>query len=750
MKVVFCQATYKDDFELTKECIARVSPHVDATIIVYDQTLTKNQISWLQQNEFITEGIVIYSVFHEFKDDLPAMRNAYLSKAKHIDADWCVVSDPDELYSEELALNLRSVIEQHNALGYNLLPVHARDQFENVEMLDDLDILKESPGGYRETEFWKPLLIFKVHPDIRYEGVGIEKNVHEMLKTGVDWVPKNLPRELFYVHKKSALRIWRNAARNMFISGGGDNVGRVNPHWEPLRLICARHKVYNWIDFEKFIEEGRAKEDTEWDEWLLNALQAPPINWGTETRETAKWFYALHPDLVSDRIREIIENPPQMTPEIEAENLVTRTYFELLGRHPDKAGKEFYTDQILKAGWTQEKITQSLMNSDEFQRLSGRSTPHLEQVKVQVPVNVSVNIDENIFAEALRRSDTYWEKFKPKYDLGSHILGTLKDGLKNRFMRWFYRTKIEDVLTPQEIAHWIIDNFPRSDSLALCIMGYSNVLPMILESISIMASHVDEIHVTGDDWTSDDMEKMKTAVKDAFPRGKKKSKIVLPDIEIHTEPWFDDFSDYKNKAIAPANTEWVLVLDHDEIPTEDMAKNISDVISHSKAGKTYDMVTFDVIDQAIVDGEVVSENKSSQGKGLLHWNVESPYYGNPHIWLKPNYHPWKTARAPLAYRHVKEKGTELPRSVRNVFLGGGGDNTREGNPLWVKLRVITRTLGIDTWARFHEYLKAGDIDDDIMDILSKLAEMPWKDSELGDPLRYYQNLQKKLNKREGK
>ena len=54
---------------------------------------------------------------------------------------------------------------------------------------------------------------------------------------------------------------------------------------------------------------------------------------------------------------------------------------------------------------------------------------------------------------------------------------------------------------------------------------------------------------------------------------------------------------------------------------------------------------------------------------------------------------------------------------------------------------------MDTWARFSGYLKGGNIDPRLLDILFKLSEMPWKDDELGDPLRYYQRLQEKFGKK---
>jgi hypothetical protein len=647
-------------------------------------------------------------------DDMPAMRNQYLEEAKRLGADWCVVSDPDEFFSEELASNLRSLIEEADLQGYNLLPVHARDQFEDVEWLDDLDLLKETPGGYRETDYWKPLLIFRVYPDLHYEGVGVEGRVHEALRTSIPWNTRNLPREFYYTHKKSALRIWRNAARNMYIGGGGDNVGTLNRYWTNLRLIMPKLGVLCWKEFEGFVKEGDAPEAFK--NWMLGALKAPPTNWGTETRQTAKWYYALHQDEITPEVMEAIENPTEMTREIEVENYVTRCYFEVLGRHPDDEGRRAYTDLILEGRLPREQLPTVLKHSDEYRRRFVEPKGPVERVPMQVPVNVDVHISEELFLEALQKSGIYWDIIKPKMDVGGFIM----DGLRRRqdFMTWFYSHR--DEISVHDLSVWLLENAPRQGSVALCIMGYSSVLPMMERSIMTMGDQVDEIHVQGDDFDEDDVKRLQDLGS-----------------TVHIVPWEDNFSDYKNRCISPSNTEWVLILDHDEIPEPDLAENLRDIIKKSGRGKRYNMVSFDAIDVWTMDGEPISEHRTSSGKALLHWNVPDPYYGNPHIWLRPNYYPWRLAHAGQAYRHVKEQDSVLPNSVRNVFLGGGGDNTREGNPNWVKLRSLTREMGIDTWAGFHGYLKEGNADPRLLAILKDLSEMPWKDDELKDPLRYY-------------
>ena len=714
-RIVYCQATWREDFEDTKQCIERVSPQVDATVIAHDQSLTEKQRTWLFEH---SEQYNLHTVSFVFTDDMPEMRNFYLKKAKELGADWVCVSDPDELYSEELARNLRRLIEEHDMLSYNLLPVHAVDQFENIEWLDDLDLLKETPGGYRETDFWKPLLVFKVYPDTHYEGVGVEKRVHEMLKSDTVWKPKNLPKKYHYVHRKSALRIWRNAARNMFIGGGGDNVGAINPHWPVLRSLLKGNGIESWVDFERFVEEGT--KDPHFHNWLFDALHAPPTNWGTETREAAKWYFTFHKDQITPEIRERLENPPKMTPEIELENYVTRCYFEVLGRHPDEAGKREYIQALLDGRITREQLPAFLRQSPEFKQrfISGPMGP-VESIPLQVPVDVNIRISENLFLEALKRSNIYWNIIKPKIDIGGFILGALRR--KDDFLKWFYS---QEDLTAQAVLEWVTKNAPKPDSVALCIMGYRQVIPMIKEIIHIVGPYVDEIHVQGDNFNERDIMTLEGDM----------------GIKVHVEPWVDDFSGYKNKCIAPANTEWVLICDHDEIPTEDLAENLRDIIKKSNRGKKYNMVQFDVSDVSTKNGTPISERRSPSGKALLHWTVETPYHGNPHIWLKPNYHPWNIVHVPFAYKHVKEAGSELPRSVRNVFLGGGGDNTQEQNPLWIELRTVAEDLKVKTWAEFDDYLKAGRIDDTLLDVLKRLSELEWKDDELTHPLKYYYTL----------
>ncbi len=778
LQLAFCQWTYAKDFEETKLCIERISPYVDTTIIVYNphiipipdtDNVDKENIKWLENNK---ENYNLHFILSEFKDNFPQQRNLYLKKAKELNVNWVCVSDPDELFSEELAKNIRILIEKYESEGYNNLAVPVRDQFSSIEDLDRLDKLKETPGGYNDCNYWKPMLIFKLFNDTHYEGVGIEKNVHETLVTRWRMVTVSLPKEYYYTHKKSSLKIWRNAARNMFISGGGDNVGSKNRLWTELRLFCNKIGIDKWETFEDFVRLGidiyldkhllnsdvnTTKKDSlksEFRLWIEAALKANPSKEGTETRECAKWYFSLHKDEIDKRIQDLIDKVPELSEELEVENFVTQMYYKILGRHPDESGKSDYVKRLTEKSLKRSDLIAELQNSKEYkQKFSNFG------VKKASNLNNVLESTKKISYENFNDYDETKYKKIEEFVIKTYmkILGREPDDAGKRH----YTTAIMDKLIKLSELPYIFRNSeeyasfrsspihgsrnPRKplknillnkvnlkcenvdfsssrDTLALCIMGYHDGLSMIKESIAIMSKHVNEIHVQGDNFTEEDIKELRD---------------IDNRVQMHLEPWIDDFSDYKNKAISHAETEWVLILDHDEIPTEEMVNELHNIILNSDRGNNYDMVSFDVIDIRTFNTKKISETRSKGGKPLLHWNIPNPYIGNPHIWLKEGYYPWKEIHSEIPYKHIKEDGTDLERSVRNIFLGGGGDNSKGKNLNWIKLRQICDDLNIKTYKEFDDYLRKGNINESLLSVIKNLSEMEWKDEELKDILKYY-------------
>ena len=624
-KIIYCQATFQNDYEDTKKCVERVSPYVDATIIVHPGDLT-----YEQEQELISlskSAIILKS--YTFEDNLPAMRNHYLEEAKKIDPyAWIVVSDPDELISENTCKCLREIVKSAEANGNNMIGLNAHDIWVDREKMDAGIAQKEAP--YKESDFWK-YLIFKIAPDFRYEGVGHAKNVHEtwyapsLYRSAI-----HLTKEFYYEHCKSVMKIYRNATRNFFIGGSGDNLGDLNPAFVELHKITKDKGIDTWKQFEEAMKRGNIIEEVK--DFLVRHRNDSKFGWESEVREMFKWYFEMHPEEnTGDWKSEYIA--PLAGSREELENYVIGIYFQVLGRSPDDMGKNHYVDAIMNGQLPREALPSIFINSDEY-----------------------------------------------KMKFVSH----LKDGV------------------------------------ALCIMGYHDALPMIKESIETCGDYVKEIHVQGDNFTEQDV-----------------LELQAWGAEVHIEPWKDEFSDYKNKAISYARTKWVLILDHDEIPTPELAQHIPELIEQSEKGSKYNMVEFKARNQTIdVTGKVIAENEGN-GKALLHFNIKDPYYGNPHIWLKPNYYPWVARKVEYAYRHVKQEGVDILRAIRNVYLGGGGDNFKNKNPMWPELRQITDRLGITTYIALWEYLKAGNVDPELKTWIDRAHEFPWHDAELKAFKEYY-------------
>ena len=428
MKIAYAQCTYYKDYPLTLEMVKRSHKYFDYIIIVVDQTINEEQVNEL---ESISDNVIVKKTV--FKDNIPEYRNQYLKVAKKLGVDWLVVSDPDEIFCDEFLKDVRKIVEEAEKRELNCLLINCREQFEAIEWLDDLDKLKESPGGYRESNYYKQL-IFKIYPDLRYEGVGVVKTVHETWYSPTHpWKCAKLPKKYYYIHIKSPLKIWRNAARNVYLGGGGDNVGDLNPLWRPLLEISRKIGCDNWECFERFIESGNPLPP-ELVDWIKKALKSPPTDYGTENRETAKWIIWYHRELLKDpEIKELVKKKPSMTEESFVENYVRYWYFKILGRHPDRAGLEYYKEQIMTGKIRMEELPFFLLGSQEFREKAE------EHLKIPIPLNIDVSITPNILELVLMRSGVWFEDIKPRLDIGKFILNQVKD--PDSFIKWFYRNK---------------------------------------------------------------------------------------------------------------------------------------------------------------------------------------------------------------------------------------------------------------------------------------------------------------------
>jgi len=432
--IVGCVGVYGERIEQASVCIKRLRPHIDRYVVIVDESVTEDQKQHLKDL-----GCEVY--FHPWEDSMVKMRNQYLEKCQT--DDWIMVHDPDEWFCEKFCEDTRKICEKADKEDLVLLLINSHD------------ITYQADGTKTESisDFFKNL-IFQKKEGTHYEGVGEVKEVHETLIIPGLTRAMRLPKETYwYEHVKYWHEVWERAARNVFLAGGGNNVGERNPSWKPLREICDDLGLDNWPSMRDYLRKGKINRHLR--EWLWeNRIEG--FDFDHEEMEFGRWYFEyLHleeKEFPDGRIWEPVHEIPFGTlPEVM--RYVEQTYMEVLGRHADQAGKESYSKAILEGRMRREDLSESLKRSLEYQqKVAGPPSTPGERIRIPVPVNVDVQITEDIFLEALKKSGTYWEIIKPKIDVGSFILDSIWN--REEFLKEFYEKW--DSLTIRELFEMLL------------------------------------------------------------------------------------------------------------------------------------------------------------------------------------------------------------------------------------------------------------------------------------------------------
>lgn len=277
-KIVYCQMTQNRLVE-TKECIRRYLPYVDEMVIV-DGGSCDDSIFYLRNLASIEPKLKFY--VYPWPDNFSQQRNNYL---KHVpDNAWCLVSDPDEWFTDDLLQNLRPLVEytdkvgKHDVIQFRCRSVTLKGDTRVWENLDD---------------YHKPLL-FKKYPKTRYVG-----NPHESLS--------NHPMQLYnskyiYEHVKQENVIWHRGARNLFTGGGGPNLGANNKRWMDLRSMCDALKIETWHQFDAYLIKGNIDQGIK--DWMIKYHDIAGFDGASEHREVYKLYFRIyHPEEEPEALR---------------------------------------------------------------------------------------------------------------------------------------------------------------------------------------------------------------------------------------------------------------------------------------------------------------------------------------------------------------------------------------------------------------------------------------------------------------
>jgi len=263
-------------YEVSK-CLDLVSPYVDGMVVI-DGGSVDDSIFYLRNREDVNMFL------HPWKDHFSDQRNNYIKRAWEVNGNkpfYCLVSDPDEFYSIEALSNLHNITAVMEEKGANCCAFRC----------DSQSLKGEKVVHHSKDQYWKNLLFLVTDPnEDRYIN-----NPHEtlLLKGG----RREIRTDLVYYHRKQENIIWQRGCRNMYIGGGGPNLGEKNKLWLELRNTVKEvfGRDLSWNEFEKELTKGNI--DQRLKEWMFKVRKEDGWDGASEHREAYKYYFRiLHPE----------------------------------------------------------------------------------------------------------------------------------------------------------------------------------------------------------------------------------------------------------------------------------------------------------------------------------------------------------------------------------------------------------------------------------------------------------------------
>lgn len=641
-KVAFCQIVAPYDVDKSIKCVQMVRPFVDGIIICCEDDSRKDEF-----------GDVIF-IKSNINDDFPAHRNEYLEKARELGYDYILQCDADEEFDALFLSSLKFILL--TAPQYNGFDIRCEYHINNIELMDEDEIFRECPGGVGKNSHWWKLVLYSLEPTMTFTGGGDAKHkVHETLFKP-NWKVLKLPPKYFMKQTKTAEEIWRNNARNVFICGGGNNVGDIN------NLHTIMRKYYSkWQDFYNAAVNAQLNPEILLS--LIDHRNDSGDDYSSENKGAFKWYFKyLHPN---------VKYKDEYTPKTytySVEDIVKKKYFEILLRHPDLGGLTNYTDMIKNGLIKPEDLDRMLMQSDEY-------------------ANTVIDM---IFFDATGRAPTNKDK---------------------QFIKEYFKDK------PEEIAKFTkhLATYSVIPSISYCQMTYKEDLHKTIENVKNAAKYVDVCIVVYDQTLgADDIKSLKDAGayvvyskwEDNFPKQRNRYLaealsfgsrwVLVSDPDEHFDENFLKAIRFICAQAEQTNIDLLLINARD-IFTDDENGNVLEKPNEVR-GTYYKNLLFRLTPNTHYIG--IGETKN------LHEQLIGP--------MRPARLPEQ-----FFYRHIKSHVEIWEHATRNVFVGGGGMNLGDSVPHYKEFKDIMNRLNLKTWREFRAYLIDGNIDNELKNFIIK-------------------------------
>lgn len=342
-------SVYGDMVDQALVGIKRLRPYVDRYVVIVDESVTEEQ-----KKKLTDAGCEVY--FHPFEDDFGKFYNQGIEKCQ-ID-DWIISHDPDEWFNEQFCHDIRQICNDAENSGADSLSINCHY------------VYYEQQGNRRETveAHWKEL-VFRNRSGTRFNG----KKLHVCLQ-----IPTNKRRRVriaqdkyWWDHVKYWHEVWERAGRNLWICGGGNDIGVQNPSWMPLREICNSLGLDTWSKTRAYLRRGNI--DQRFKNWFLENNYRGR-DYEEEEMEFGRWYFEfLHSEEATfpdGRVwKPILEMTQGSSSEVMA--YVEKCYLEVLGRNADQDGKEHYTQEIVAEHLKREDLPNIFRQSKEYKEIFG-------------------------------------------------------------------------------------------------------------------------------------------------------------------------------------------------------------------------------------------------------------------------------------------------------------------------------------------------------------------------------------------
>ena len=162
-------------------------------------------------------------------------------------------------------------------------------------------------------------------------------------------------------------------------------------------------------------------------------------------------------------------------------------------------------------------------------------------------------------------------------------------------------------------------------------------------------------------------------------------------------PWRDNFADSYNQYIKQVAGGWMLMLDDDEVPSDELLSSMNEHVNASNQGQNFCCVEFCANPIYLADGREHDNGPTNYYRQLLvRWTSNLHYRGGPQTGMHQylvGHQNGRLVRSPQVYYHIKSVSDEHRNAARNFWIASiWHHGTTEGEPCeaWRELKAVVK------------------------------------------------------------